>query len=193
VVRFAELPAIAAWQHHDARMGFEVAAFTTCAGGYRVHGATSAADDGEVWHVEYDIVLDSDWTTRSARVGSWSAAGRRSVALDRDGAAGWSVNGERAPELDECLDVDLESSVLTNAFPVHRRCSEAGISWSAPAVYVGAADLTVTRLDQRYTYLASDERHHYAYEAPAFDFRCQLDYDASGLVLHYPGIAVRAR
>jgi hypothetical protein len=192
-MQFAEPPAVAAWQHHDARTGFEVAAFTRCGDGYRVHGATSAADGEQVWHVEYDIVLDAEWTTRSVRANSWSATGRRTLALDRDGAAGWSINGQRMPDLDECLDVDLESSVLTNAFPVHRRCSQAGISWSAPAAYVRAADLAVTRLDQRYTYLASDDRHRYAYEAPAFNFRCQLDYDASGLVLHYPGIAVRAR
>ena len=31
----------------------------------------------------------------------------------------------------------------------------------------------------------------YDYESPAFDFRCQLTYDESGLVLSYPGIAVR--
>jgi hypothetical protein len=28
--------------------------------------------------------------------------------------------------------------------------------------------------------------------APAFDFACRLTYDESGLVLDYPGIAVRA-
>ncbi len=30
------------------------------------------------------------------------------------------VDGEPAPHLDGVLDVDLESSALTNAFPVHR-------------------------------------------------------------------------
>ena len=173
-------------------MGFEVAAFVPCRDGYRVHGATSAVDDGAVWHVEYDIVLDAAWTTRRVRIASWSPAGRRTVALDHEDAGSWSVNGRLTPDLDDCLDVDLESSVLTNAFPVHRQRSEPGSSWSAPAAYVRAADLTIGRLDQRYTYLVSDERHRYAYEAPALEFRCQIDYDACGLVLHYPGIAVRA-
>ena len=35
-------------------------------------------------------------------------------------------------------------------------------------------------------------RQCYRYAAPAFDFTCTLVYDESGLVLDYPGIAVRA-
>jgi hypothetical protein len=31
----------------------------------------------------------------------------------------------------------------------------------------------------------------YDYAAPAFGFGCQLVYDESGLVLRYPGLAVR--
>jgi hypothetical protein len=36
-------------------------------------------------------------------------------------------------------------------------------------------------------------RQRYRYAAPAFGFTCTLVYDESGLVLDYPGIAVRAR
>jgi hypothetical protein len=35
-------------------------------------------------------------------------------------------------------------------------------------------------------------RERYDYTAPAFEFRCELVYDAAGLVLDYPGIASRA-
>jgi hypothetical protein len=38
--------------------------------------------------------------------------------------------------------------------------------------------------------VASGQR--YDYTAPAFDFACRLVYDGSGLILEYPGIAVRA-
>jgi hypothetical protein len=37
---------------------------------------------------------------------------------------------------------------------------------------------------------ASGPRFHY--EAPVFNFECELAYDDSGLLLDYPGIAVRA-
>ena len=49
------------------------------------------------------------------------------------------------------------------------------------------------RLEQTYA-RATDEatRQRYDYTAPAFDFVARLVYDESGLVLDYPGIAVRA-
>ena len=95
--------------------------------------------------------------------------------------------------LDDCLDVDLESSSLTNAFPVHRLGLEIGEQADAPAAYVRAVDLSVERLQQRYTRLensGTNERYHYA--SPSFGFECELIYDEFGLVLEYPGIARRA-
>ena len=61
------------------------------------------------------------------------------------------------------------------------------------AAYVRALDLSVERLEQQYTRTADQHGHQrYDYTAPAFDFSCQLVYDEAGLVLAYPGIAVRA-
>jgi hypothetical protein len=68
-----------------------------------------------------------------------------------------------------------------------------GARASAPAAYVRALDLSVERLGQDYTRTA-DEGHsqRYDYAAPVFDFAGRLAYDESGLLLDYPGIAVRA-
>ncbi len=76
---------------------------------------------------------------------------------------------------------------------MHRRTLTTGATAQAPAVYVRAVDLSVERLEQQYT-RASDQDWHqrYDYTAPAFDLSCQLVYDEAGLVLAYPGIAVRA-
>ena len=95
-------------------------------------------------------------------------------------------------QVDGCVDVDLGSSALTNAFPVRRLGLRTGDAADAPAVYVRAPDLVVDRLDQRYRRLP-DEGHavRYAYEAPRFGFACTIRYDETGLVLDYPGIAVR--
>jgi hypothetical protein len=47
--------------------------------------------------------------------------------------------------------------------------------------------------DGRYVRISGqDGLQRYDYTAPAFDFSCQLVYDEAGLVLTYPGIAVRA-
>jgi hypothetical protein len=91
-----------------------------------------------------------------------------------------------------CLDVDLEGSAFTNAFPVHRLGLNVGEQADAPAAYVRANDLRVERLEQSYARLPDDgDRSRYDYASPAFDFRAELVYDRFGLVLDYPGIAVR--
>jgi uncharacterized protein len=186
-------PGFAAWRHREARDGFEVAFLRTHDDGYRVEGATTAVEDGEAWVVQYVIQLASDWTTRSAHLEGRSALGRHGLRLDADGSGRWRINGAAAPHLDGCLDVDLESSAFTNALPVHRLGVELGQHAEAPAAYVRALDLTVERLEQDYR--RSDDgaaRQRYHYRAPAFAYECQLSYDDYGLLLDYPGIAVRA-
>jgi hypothetical protein len=190
---FSVPPAFAAWQHRDARAGFEVVFLHADGSGFRVDGATTAVEDGDAWMVRYSIGFDAAWTARSARVEGRSAAGPSEVSLAGDGAGAWEINGKAAPALEGCLDVDLESSALTNAFPVRRLRLAIGDDAEAPAVYVRAADLRVERLEQRYRRLDDDEdRQRYGYTAPRFGFACELLYDRFGLVLDYPGIATRA-
>jgi hypothetical protein len=187
---FREPPENAAWRHHDAREGFEVVFLHSREDGYRVEGHTAAVEAGEAWAVWYVIALDSGWVTRAAQVWGRSASGARELTLQADGAGGWRINGVAAPHLDGCPDVDLESSALTNAFPVHRLGLAIGQEADAPAVWVRAIDLTVERLEQHYVRVGDGERYDYA--APGFGFESQLSYDEFGLVLDYPGIAARA-
>ncbi len=82
---------------------------------------------------------------------------------------------------------------MTNALPVRRMGLPVGIQEAAPAAYVRAAGLAVERLEQTYVRGAGQAScQRYDYAASAFDFAARLVYDESGLVLDYPGIAVRA-
>lgn len=190
---FAPVPATAAWRHEGARDGFEVAYFQVLDRGWRTQGWAAAVEDGVTSAVEYLIDLDEEGATRRARIGGRSDAGSRSALLEADGAGHWLVGGLPAPHLDGCLDVDLESSAMTNALPVRRTGLAPGAGADAPAAYVRAAGLAVERLEQTYRRAPDeDARHSYDYAAPAFGFSCRIAYDESGLVLNYPGIAVRA-
>lgn len=191
-IAFHELPMCAAWRHGEARDGFESVFLTSDGSGYRLEGHTAAVEVGTAWAVHYAISLDSTWLTRAARIDGWSNLGRREVFLEGDGAGGWRVDGRAAPELDGCLDVDLESSACTNTFPIHRLHLGIGQAADAPAAYVRALDLSVERLEQHYVRVVDDGRSsQYDYHAPAFDFEARLVYDETGLVLDYPGIARR--
>jgi uncharacterized protein len=190
---FRPPPATACWQHRGPRSGFEVAYFSGREGGWRIDGTTAAIEDGQTWVVSYSIEVDPAWVTRSAHVTGRTAAGLRETLLESDGAGRWVIDGEPAPDLDGCMDVDLESSAMTNTLPVHRLDLQPGARADAPAAYVRALTLTAGRLDQVYERIADEAAYRrYDYAAPAFGFTARLVYDENGLVVDYPGIALRA-
>jgi uncharacterized protein len=191
---FREFPPSAAWRHRDARNGFEVVFLRTDGQGHHLEGHTAATEDGDAWAVHYAVTVDAAWRTRTAHVLGWSVRGRRELRLETDGQGAWRVDGTPAPELAGCLDVDLESSVVTNTLPVHRLRLEVGEEAAAPAAFVRALDLRVERLEQRYVRVGDEAgRQVYAYAAPRFGYAGRLAYDADGLLLDYPGIAERMR
>jgi hypothetical protein len=183
---------MAAWRHRDARAGFEVLFPRQDHGCYRLDGYSTAVQEGEAWGIRYTLTVDHEWVTRSAHVVGQSALGTHEVVLESDGSGMWSVDGKEAPRLSGCLDVDLEASACTNALPVHRLGLRVGERADAPAAYVRAPTLCVERLEQTYARLRGDGKTvRYEYLAPAFDFLAVLAYDRFGLILDYPGIAVR--
>jgi hypothetical protein len=187
-----QLPSMAAWRHLDARDGFEVLFLRREHDRYHLDGYSTAIQEGEAWGIRYALALDEDWATCSAHVVGLSASGTHEVRLEGDGFGEWCVDGESAPQLSGCFDVDLEASACTNALPVHRLGLRVGERANAPAAYVRAPLLRVERLEQSYGRLESDgDEAHYEYVAPAFDFKAVLTYDRFGFVLAYPGIAVR--
>jgi hypothetical protein len=190
-VSFADLPTSAAWRHQVARTGFEVAFFSAPRPPLRISGSTSAVEAGEAWAVHYEIELDAGWRTTMARIAGRSAGVTERRVLETDGSGHWLIDGTVAEGLEGCLDVDLESSAMTNTLPVHRNALALGREASAPAAYVRAVGLRVERLKQSYRRLPDEDRNRcFDYWSPAFNFRERLVYDPSGLVLDYPGIAV---
>jgi hypothetical protein len=187
-----ELPSTAAWRHRDARLGFEVLFIRHDGACLRLEGHSTAVEEDNAWAIRYDLTLDDRWVTRSAHVVARSVLGVHEVRLEGDGTGVWQIDGKAAAWLDGCLDVDLEASASTNALPIHRLGLSVGARADAPAAYVRAPMLRVERLEQTYARLPEDgENARYEYVAPAFDFSAVLTYDRFGLVLDYPGIAVR--
>jgi len=178
-----DMPDFAAWTFVDGVDGFEVVYPTHG----RLRGHTSAVEDGRPYAVRYEIELDSHWRTRRARV--WADTLDRSgeIVLTSDGEGVWMLDGAPAPHLDGLIDIDLEASACTNTLPIHRLSFPQGEVVCAAAVYVRALDLSVTRLEQTYRYLDAG-RFDYTSEA---DFRAVLEYDATGLIIDYPGVARR--
>ena len=187
-----EFPATATWRHLGAREGFEALFPVRAVGGWRLEGWTAAVEEGRAWSVRYAIALDDEGRTREARVECRHAGGSLEVAVEGDGRGAWLVDGDPAPHLDGCLDVDLEASAFTNAFPVRRLALAVGDRAEAPAAWVRAPGLAVERLEQTYARLPDEDgRARYDYASPGVGFAAVLAFDPHGLVTDYPGIAVR--
>jgi hypothetical protein len=184
-----ELPAVAAWRQVGARVGFEVLFLRFEDDLYRLDGYSTAVQEREAWGIRYALTLDEHWVTRTAYVVGQSVRGVHEVRLEGDGSGGWRVDGVLEPQLNGCLDVDLEASACTNALPVRRLGLRVGEQADAPAAYVCAPTLRVERLEQLYARLDNDGDGNagYDYAAPAFDFTTTLVFDRFGLVLDYPG------
>jgi hypothetical protein len=189
------MPYVSAWTHSGVRAGFEVLFAEATDRGHVLRGHTTAVEGPEAWSVGYRIEVDRQWCTRLAEVRGVSAAGTVRTTIERiERAEGlrWLVDGVLRPELDGCLDVDLESSAVTNTLPVHRLDLVPGETHSAPAVFVRAGDLAVERLEQRYQLRnRTSAEITFDYVSSTFDFACELSFDTSGLILKYPGIATR--
>jgi uncharacterized protein len=172
-----------AWRHVDDREGFEVLLESPG----RLTGHTAGTEDGVLWALRYEIEHDGAWVTRAGTVEGLT--GRVSVAAD---AGTWRVNGEPRPDLDGCLDLDLEVSACTNSLPVRRLGLAIGDRAEAPAAWVRIPDLRVERLEQSYRRLPDEDgRSRYEYEAPGEQFACVIVFDADGLTHDYPGIGTR--
>jgi uncharacterized protein len=169
-----------AFRHLGVRNGFEVAWFTPPA---LLRGGSTFIEEGVAHHIAYELALAPDGSTTAATIRSLDGA----VALSRaDGS--WLVDGVARPDLSECPDVDLESSVVTNALPVARLRLAVGESGHAHAAWV-RADLRVERLEQTYTRL---DGRRYDYVSHYDGFHAVLEYGDDGLIVDYPGIGARA-
>jgi hypothetical protein len=186
---FAELPAVDCWRLQGAYEGFEVVRFAWGDAGGTLEGTTVGIEEGVPWTIHYVIEVSSDWHVRRARLTDYAGA---ELLISTDGVGTWTVGGERRPEQDACLDLDLEASVVTNTLPVHRLALPVGERGESAAAYIRTIGLAVERLDQTYRRLPdADGRLRFDYESPRFGYRDTLHFGPDGLAVDYPGIGVR--
>lgn len=191
---FANLPTFATFTHTEVREGFEAVCFRApqaVVDGFLLEGGTAAIEDDMPWSVQYRIQVDPAWNTTLVEATGISPKGHQSLRAERRDAH-WIINGAERPDLDECVDIDFESSLVTNTLAVHRVDLDSEIPVQVPAAFVRADDLRVERMEQ--TYLCTErnrDRTVFDYTSTTFDFACQLVFDGAGLVTEYPGIGRR--
>jgi uncharacterized protein len=186
---FTALPPVGAWRLLGAYEGFEVVRFAAADERTILEGATVGVEQGVAWSIHYVLHIAGNWHVQRATV---SDNRRNRLEIESDDAGSWRVNGQLRPELQGCLDLDFEASVVTNTLPIHRLGLAVGQRGESAAAYIRIQDLAVERLDQQYRRLP-DERNEllFEYESPRFGYHDTLHFGPDGLVVTYPGIGAR--
>jgi len=142
------------------------------------------ADDGG-FAARYRVECDAGWRCRALDVEI--LGGARMLRLRGDGHGQWTDgDGRPLPALHGAIDVDLPITPFTNTLPIRRLGLAVGASAEIDVVYVRAPALSVEIDRQRYTCLEPLRR--YRYEAVDGSFTAEIDVDARGLVVTYPGL-----
>ncbi|MGP4047046.1 putative glycolipid-binding domain-containing protein [Streptomyces sp. 2A115] len=170
--------------------GYETAWLVLADGTLQAHGRAVGTTPEPYW-LSYTLDVAEGFVTRRLCVTVEMASITHALDLRHDGEGRWTTDGERLPDVDGALDCDLGLCPLTNTMPVLRH----GLHL-APGqreflmAWVSVPDLTVHGSRQTYTHLArSDDGGRVSYASG--DFRSDLEFDADGCVVDYPGLARR--
>lgn len=151
-------------------------------GGVAATGAQLGAAP-KPYRAAYELEARGNWITRRLRV---EVGGVGSLELRHDGRGSWA-GAANAAELEGVLDCDLAFSPLTNVMPVRRhRLHEQPGAVDLDVAWVSLPDLAVHRDRQRYEHLEPGRVRF-----RSGDFVADLELDADGLVVTYPGLAKR--
>jgi uncharacterized protein len=179
----------AMWRPWDGR-GLEHLRLRVGEGGIEADGVVIGEEDGISFRARYVIRCDPGWRTREVILDPLD--GRDSLCLRSDGDGNWSdASGLSIPELRGCTDVDLSATPFTNTLPIRRLDPGEGESSEIAVVYADVPNMRADTSKQRYTCLergAGGGLYRYEDEGSFRGFTAELQVDADGLVLDYPGI-----
>lgn len=176
-----------AWDSGEA--GLEHTDIRPADGGLTVSGVVIGQREGEdgqegtPFGLAYRLRVDSDWRTRAVHL--QTTAGR-SLDLESNGQGTWTESGKPRPELQGCIDVDIQATPVTNTLPIRRLAWTAGQSVDLRLCYITVPELEVSARAQRYTALKPGSL--YRFESLESGFTADLPVDEDGFVGDYPGL-----
>jgi hypothetical protein len=183
--RLGPAPADVAWMALEWP-GFEHVIVSYGPDGFVADGCLILESETGLARVSYQLACDSQWQVSTLTIRVADAASDRALALRRDSAGHWQAAGNRLmPDLDGCIDVDINRTPLTNTLPIRRLGAGISAPCDIDVVYISVPELTIRPVRQRYTLLTADGPV-YRYESGSY--RADLPVDGDGIVIDYPGL-----
>lgn len=183
------LEASALWRRLD-RGGHEYARLTREGVSWLLSGVALFTDDAGPCRLDYSVRCDPSWVTTSAHVAGFIGDRPVEATISVDSTRSWRLNGNVCPDVDGCIDVDLNFSPSTNLLPVRRLDLQIGEHAEVHAAWLRFPDFTLERLVQTYTRIGE---RVYRYESGSGAFVAELQVDDAGLPVTYGNLWTRAR
>jgi len=179
------------WQSID-EPGFEHVRLDRSHPGWDTYDSMLVRAHGEgVVRGGYTLVVDKQFRTLEIRIMVEQQLGSMAALhLLATGDGTWTDADERhIPELDGCIDVDIQWSPLTNTLPIRRLRMQPGDEAVIAVAYIQLPALTGRKVAQHYTKV--DQRTA-RYASDTRDFVRDLSLDGDGFVIDYPDLFQRA-
>ena len=180
----AAAPTSILWRRLDLP-GVESARLERTEGGWTLAGASLFTHEERLCRLYYEVRCDLAWRTRTARVAGFVGGNAVEVAIETDGKGGWRMNGEACPQVDGCIDVDLNFSPSTNLLPIRRLRLDVGREAEVRAAWLRFPSFALEPLEQRYVRTSEEG---YRYESAGGAFVRDLTVNDEGFVVRYPGL-----
>ena len=177
----------ATWNHHAARVGLENVVVREGGADSMLLGFSEA---GTPFRLTYRLAWDEQLRIREADLAVQAVQETRSLRLRSDGNGHWwHADGDALAELDDCIDIDIWPTPLTNSLPLWRSGLGIGQRREYRMAWVSAPALTVEAKPQAYTRLS--DRLYLFESLDGSGFRAELPVDEQLVVLDYPNFFVR--
>jgi len=172
------------WRRLDLP-GYESARLFSEADHWSLRGTAVFSYEGLPCRLDYQVVCDSDWLTRSTRVEGWVGNNLVNAEIQVSPEQTWLKNGVVCPQLKGCLDVDLNFSPSTNLLPIRRLNLAVGEEMEVTAAWLRFPNFELEPLVQLYR---RSGENSYRYESGGGAFVSQISVNAAGLVTEYPNL-----
>lgn len=179
------------WQHLDAP-GWEHVRIIDDHPGWTVFDSILVRKhEDQVLRGGYTLVTDKQWRTLELRLMLESAPGAmEGIHLLTEGDGRWTdANDQHIPELDGCLDVDIEWTPLTSSLLISHTRLQAGEDHSASVIHISMPTMSMQRVTKDFRRL-DDRRVTLTSEKDSGGRSLLLDRD--GFLQEIPGRFLRS-
>jgi hypothetical protein len=172
------------WRRLDSP-GHEAARLVSHPPIWQLTGTAVFGESGRPCRLEYRVVCDGDWNTLHGLVAGWCGSDHIKCEVRANPRREWHLNEREQPRVAGSADLDLAFSPATNLLAIRRLGLAPGESATVRSAWLTFPDLALEPLEQFYRRTGP---FTYLYEAPEHGVAVELEVDAAGFVVRYPGL-----